>query len=219
MPELERRQREIDHRLASCLAPCTRRTARQHYEAAATVIHAERVHHHSLQLPSVRDGARRFVLRAPSGRTFTILLVDDERGQLRAGPTRDDRAGCGSATSASTRLRFGAWPASTTSPSSRPRSSRCLLRRLLDARRERRSSISIPTSGSTTRSSRSPSSPRAHGIVLTPHTMRPYPARRPADRRLLHPGVRRLQPRVHRRRPGRRGRFSTGGGRRRGARR
>ena len=125
-------------------------------------------------LPFATVLAESFLAHHPDGR-FTVLLVDDERREFTSGPAAMTAH---VAEARRHRARPGrdprAWPASTTSPSSPRRSSRC-------------SSATCSTTAATEViyldpdirifDSLKPVADLAasHGIVLTPHTTRPFP--------------------------------------------
>ena len=147
-------------------------------------------------LPFATVLADSFFAHHPDGR-FTVLLIDDEARRSRR---RTDR---GSSGAASADLGLDAeeirrLAGSTTSPSSPPRSSRCCCSTLLARGRDAVLYLDpdIRIYGSLDEAS---SLRRQHGIVLTPHIDAAASARRPPDRRVADPRLRRLQPRVHRR--------------------
>ncbi len=137
--------------------------------------HVERLHDHRRQLPSVREGAHRFVSHASSRRTFTVLLVDDEERALGPGLASDDRitwlrlGDIGLDRAEIDRLA-GIYDVTELSTAVKP----VLLRHLLDQGRQQ---VIYLDPDIRIFDSLAPVADlaAAHGIVLTPHTMTPYP--------------------------------------------
>ena len=170
-------------------------------------------------LPFAKVLADSFLAHHPDG-PFTVLLVDDERRAFAPSPPVTHRVAWlqARATSVSTRPRSAAWPASTTSRSSPRRSSRsCSGACSTTARREviyLDPDIRIYDSLQPIADLAADTRHRAHAAHDAALS-----ARRARDRRLLRARRPASTTSGSSRSASRRARFSTGGGRRRGARR